>query len=86
MPRRGYRRIDWIERAIAPLRDRLDSDAFERLVSALSVLVGWEAFIVLADIRGLSRGQQIDVVAWSARAILRAALADAYDPHGDSSI
>jgi AcrR family transcriptional regulator len=85
VPRRGYRRIDWIERAIAPLRDRLDLDAFERLISALSVLVGWEAFIVLADIRGLSSGQQIDLVAWSARAIVRAALADAHDATGGSS-
>lgn len=35
-PRRGYRRIQWIERAIAPLRDELTPARFERLVSQLA--------------------------------------------------
>src|SRR4051794_27742042 len=51
---RGYRRIGWIERALEPLRDRLDPPAFERLVSALATVVGWEALIVLRDVRGLA--------------------------------
>src|ERR1700749_2092781 len=46
-PRRGYRRVAWIERALEPIRPRLSPDRFERLVSALSVVIGWEAFIVL---------------------------------------
>lgn len=32
-PRRGYRRVAWIERALEPLRPQLDPPAFERLVS-----------------------------------------------------
>src|ERR1700755_2821411 len=36
-PRRGYRRIAWIERALEPLRPRLEPAAFDRLVSALAV-------------------------------------------------
>jgi AcrR family transcriptional regulator len=77
VPRRGYRRVEWIERAIAPLRAQLDSDAYEHLVSSLAVIIGWEAFIVLADVRGLARAEQIDVIVWTARAIVRAALAEA---------
>jgi AcrR family transcriptional regulator len=77
VPRRGYRRVEWIERAVLPLRDRLTPDTFERLISALSMVIGWEAFIVLSDVRGLSRAEQIEVVSWSARALVRAALADA---------
>ena len=46
-PRRGYRRIGWIERALEPLRSRLDDAQFERLVSALAMVVGWEALVVL---------------------------------------
>jgi AcrR family transcriptional regulator len=80
VPRRGYRRVEWIERAIAPLRERLDADAFERLVSALSLVIGWEAFVVLSDVRGLPRGEQLDVVVWSARAMVRAALRAARQP------
>src|SRR5437763_5021094 len=34
-PRRGYRRVAWIERALEPLRTQLDAAAFERLVSGL---------------------------------------------------
>src|SRR5262245_55852864 len=36
-PKRGYRRIHWIETAIEPLRDSLDPAGFERLVSALAM-------------------------------------------------
>ena len=36
-PKRGYRRINWIERAMGPLRDNLDDSGFERLVSALAM-------------------------------------------------
>ena len=35
-----YRRINWIERAIEPLRDNLDDSGFERLVSALAMVIG----------------------------------------------
>jgi AcrR family transcriptional regulator len=76
-PRRGYRRVAWIERALEPLRTRLDPPAFERLVSALAMVVGWEALIVLGDVRGLDTDEQLDVSLWSARALVRAALEEA---------
>jgi AcrR family transcriptional regulator len=75
-PKRGYRRIGWIERAIEPLRDNLDDAGFERLVSALAMVVGWEAQIVLQDLRGLSPGEQAEVCTWAAHALIRAALHD----------
>jgi hypothetical protein len=70
-PRRGYRRIAWIERAIEPLRDQLDEAGFQRLVSALAMVIGWEALIVLQDLRGLSPDDQADVSSWAARASSR---------------
>jgi hypothetical protein len=75
-PRRGYRRIGWIERAIEPLRAELEPDAFERLVSALAMVVGWEALVVLHDLRALSPTEQIDTSVWAARAIIQTALAE----------
>ena len=75
-PKRGYRRIAWIERAIAPLRSELDDAAFERLVSALAMVVGWEALIVLQDLRGLPTDEQTRVSIWAARALIQAALDD----------
>jgi len=75
-PRRGYRRVEWIESALAPLRGRVHGRAFERLVSALSMLIGWEALLVQRDVRGLSAKQAADVSAWAARALVKATLAE----------
>ena len=73
-PKRGYRRIGWIERAVEPLRSELDADLFDRLVSSLAMVVGWEALIVLQDLRGLDGDDQVVTSMWAARAIVRAAL------------
>jgi AcrR family transcriptional regulator len=76
-PRRGYRRVQWIEQALEPVREQLGEEAFERLVSALTLVVGWEALIVLRDTRALPAEQVEDVTAWAAVALLEAALAAA---------
>jgi AcrR family transcriptional regulator len=75
-PKRGYRRVQWIERALEPIRHELDAAAFEQLVSALSMVVGWEALIVLADVRGLNAAQQVETSVWASNAIIHAALSD----------
>lgn len=74
VPRRGYRRIAWIEKALAPLRERLEPAAFERLVSSLAMVIGWEALVVLEDVRGLSSDEQLETSLWAARALIRTAL------------
>ena len=76
-PRRGYRRIAWIERALEPLRPELDAARFERLVSALAMVVGWEALLVLEDLRGLPPDEQVETSLWAARALISATLAEA---------
>jgi AcrR family transcriptional regulator len=73
-PRRGYRRIGWIERALEPLRPQLDDATYQRLVSALAMVVGWEALIVLQDVRGLAADDQLDTTLWAARALVQVAL------------
>jgi AcrR family transcriptional regulator len=73
-PVRGYRRTEWIERALEPMRSEVTSKEFERLVSALSMVIGWESLIVARDIRALSLKQAEDVSAWAAAALLRATL------------
>jgi AcrR family transcriptional regulator len=73
-PRRGYRRIGWIEKAVSPLRQVLEHGEFERLVSALAMVTGWEAFVVLQDIRGLSPDEQRETSLWAARALIQASL------------
>lgn len=75
-PRRGYRRVEWVERALEPVRDRLTPEGFERLVSAIATVVGWESYIVLRDIRGLGPEEIEGVSVWMATALLAAALAE----------
>jgi AcrR family transcriptional regulator len=75
-PLRGYRRIEWIERALAPLSEKVPSQQFERLVSALAMVIGWEFLIVARDIRSLSLEQAEDVSAWAARTLVRATLSE----------
>jgi len=76
-PRRGSRRVEWIEVAAKPLRPELTRAAYERLVSALSLITGIEALIVLRDIRGLSDSQAVRVSQWMARAVLHETLREA---------
>jgi AcrR family transcriptional regulator len=73
-PRRGYRRINWIERAIEPLRADLPPHEFERLLSGLAMVIGWEALVVLQDIRGLTADAQVETSRWAARALIAAAV------------
>ncbi len=74
MPRRGYRRVDWIEQALTPLRPQLSDDQYDRLLSGLTVLIGWEAMVVLRDIRGADPDREQQTLRWAAAALLRAAL------------
>lgn len=76
-PRRGTRRIDWIESALRPLRSRVSAKSYARLVSALALCVGIEALLVLRDIRGLSKEDTIEVSRWAAQALLKQTLQDA---------
>ena len=73
-PLRGGRRIEWIESALEPVREQLGHDRFERLVSALAMVIGLEALLVLRDIRGLNLAEMQDVSRWATRALLRASL------------
>jgi AcrR family transcriptional regulator len=76
-PRRGYRRITWIEAAVEPARARLGARQFDDLVSSLAMVIGWEAFIVLSDVRGLDAQAIRDLSLRAATTLLDAALATA---------
>jgi AcrR family transcriptional regulator len=75
-PRRGHRRVGWLEWAVEPLRGRLSEDEFADLVSALATVIGWESFIVLTDIRGVDAAHAHAITRRSALALLAAATGD----------
>jgi AcrR family transcriptional regulator len=74
---RQGRAIGWIADALAPLRARLGGDGLHRLVLAIRATLGIEALVWLTDVGELSREDATELMRSSARALLRAALADA---------
>ncbi|MGZ3272231.1 MAG: TetR/AcrR family transcriptional regulator [Caulobacteraceae bacterium] len=72
-PRRGHRRVEWVRQALRPLEGRLEPDAFETLVSSLCVIVGYDAYRLLREMRGLSHDEIEPVVRWMAVSLVRAA-------------
>jgi hypothetical protein len=76
VPKRGYRRIEWIELALEPVRTSLGKRRYDRLVSAIAMCVGIEALIVLRDLRGLPEREAEEVSRWAAAVLLRASLAE----------
>jgi AcrR family transcriptional regulator len=77
--RRGHR-IDILSHAAMPLKARLGKRGFNRLVRALSVIYGIEAYVVLRDIWG-ARDREIQAIAaWIADALVDTALRDAERP------
>jgi AcrR family transcriptional regulator len=71
---RKGRRIAWVTEALDPVRELLPEPQFERLVIAVAASVGIDSLIWLTDIAGLSREEAVDVMRWSALALLGAAL------------
>ena len=71
-PRRGHRRTTWLEAVVAPLADTITDEQRERLISGLSLLIGFEAMVVLRDVRGLDRDTEKRTVTWAAHALIDA--------------
>jgi AcrR family transcriptional regulator len=73
-PLRQGRAIGWIEDALAPLRESRPAVDLHRLALAVRSATGIESLVWLTDVAGLSREDSADLMRWSARAMLRAAL------------
>jgi AcrR family transcriptional regulator len=67
---RGYRRLEWIDLAIAPLKRQLTRTNYERLKATLAVLLGTESFIVLSDLCGQNDAEIERTVIAAARALV----------------
>ena len=76
LPLRQGRAIKWFEEALAPLQPKLSAAALHRLAVAIRSATGIEALVWLTDVAGVSRDEATDIMRWSARAMLAAALED----------
>jgi AcrR family transcriptional regulator len=73
--RRGNRR-DILSRAANPLAKSLGKKAYERMLKALSLVYGIEAYVVLKDIWGANNKEVHRVAMWVAQAIMEKAAHD----------
>jgi AcrR family transcriptional regulator len=71
---RSGKRIVWVEDALAPIKNKLGSKRFRKLVLAIAATLGIEPLIWLVDIAGIERGEAAQLLRSSARALLSAAL------------
>jgi AcrR family transcriptional regulator len=74
LPLRQGRVIGWVEDALEPLRDQLPQTEIRRLAIAIRSATGIEALAWLTDVAGLSRQDAVELMRWSARAMLGAAI------------
>jgi AcrR family transcriptional regulator len=82
LPLRQGRAIGWIEEALEPLRERLSDDGVHRLALAVRSATGIEALVWLTDVAALPRDESLELMRWSAQALLQAALSDGPPPVG----
>ncbi len=74
LPLRQGRAITWFMEALAPLEATLTRDGTRRLAVAIRAVVGIETLVWLTDVAGMPRSHAVEVMQWSARALLQQAL------------
>ncbi len=76
LPLRKGRAIGWIGEALSPLRGVMSERDLKRLTLAIRSAAGIEALVWLTDVAGLSRKEAVQLMRWSAGALLRSAMTD----------
>jgi AcrR family transcriptional regulator len=74
LPLRQGRGIAWIVEALDPLSPSLSSEQVHRLALAIRSAVGIEALVWLTDVAGLSSPEAVQLMQWSAQALLHGAV------------
>ena len=72
--RRPGHRIEWIAEVLAPVRNQMDAETYDRLSRALTLVIGIDPIVVMKDIAAATREQALDTLAWTARTLVEAAL------------
>jgi len=73
---RQGRAIGWLEEALSPLATKLKPAQLHQLAIAIRSATGIESFVWLVDMAKQSRAAALETMRWSARAMIRTALAD----------
>ena len=78
-PLRGARRIPMLTLALAPERDKLDDETFEKLLYALSAMVSVEPFIALTDVCQIEPERGREIMRWAIMLLVDAVLKTAQE-------
>jgi AcrR family transcriptional regulator len=73
LPLRQGRAIGWIAEALEGLRGDLTPAQLHQLVVGIRATIGIEALVWMVDIAGLSREEAVELMRWSAQALLQRA-------------
>jgi hypothetical protein len=71
------RRMRWLDRALEPLKESLPPKRFRRLLNALALTLGADSLVIMKDACGLDNDEALEVLSWTAMAILDRALKEA---------
>jgi len=71
--RRG-RTLTWIRQALEPARPALGDAGVDRLATAIRAIAGIESLVWMTDVAQMPRRDAVDLMKWSARALLSAAI------------
>jgi AcrR family transcriptional regulator len=74
LPLRQGRGIAWIVEALEPLYPALSSEQVHRLALAIRSAVGIEALVWLTDVAELSSREAVELMQWSAQALMHSAV------------
>jgi AcrR family transcriptional regulator len=77
---REGRRMRWLDKALAPVRQQLPPAQWRRLRAALSLVLGIEAVVVMKDVCHASDEESLATLEWAALALLQAGLGGAAKP------
>lgn len=80
---RQGRVVGWLEDALRPAKGISKAER-RRLVFAIRSAVGIEAMVWLRDVAGLSAEEAVEIMRWSARGLVRAALPGRNPAKGDA--
>ena len=70
------RRMIYLDKILGSLRTQLPHTQWQQLRNALALTMGPEALVAMKDVCGLSDRDALNILSWTANAILRAALSD----------
>jgi AcrR family transcriptional regulator len=79
--RRQNRRTEFIQTALAPVRDRFDKATYRKLCAALALVFGVESMLVFRDVLQIEESEAREVENWVIRVLTRAALIESRN-HG----